>query len=64
MYENSLEPKVIEAIQKQEPHLVQTIELGGDYYFKCPWMTCNTDVSRFDNYCRKCGQRLEFPLRL
>jgi len=61
MAKDTLEPKIIEALMKQKPQLVQTIELGGGYYFKCPWLECSADVTKWDNYCHKCGQRLEFP---
>ena len=55
---------IIEALERQKPKLVQTIELGGDYYYRCPWLSCNAEVTHYDCYCRKCGQRLEFPVRL
>lgn len=33
-------------------------ELGGDYYYKCKWITCNNTVNRWDKFCSQCGQRI------
>lgn len=35
-------------------------ELGGGYYYQCPWIMCNNTVHRWDRYCSQCGQRLRF----
>lgn len=50
------EAALLNAIPK-EP---QVYELGGGYYFKCPWMSCNEDITRWHNYCPKCGQRIDW----
>lgn len=49
------------AIENSEPKMVIRIELGGDYYFKCPWIICNETIKREWNYCPACGQHLKFP---
>lgn len=48
------------ALEKQQPKPAQRFELGGDYYYKCFWLSCNADVKKMDNYCPVCGQRLSF----
>ena len=35
-------------------------ELGGDYFYKCPWMSCNATVKRSWVACPMCGQKLMF----
>lgn len=43
------------------PKKVVKEELGGDFYFRCPWITCNKIVRTDMNYCPNCGQLLSFP---
>lgn len=50
--------KISDALQKQEPLPPQKQELGGDYYYKCYWMTCGNTVYPYQNYCDKCGQKI------
>jgi hypothetical protein len=52
------EARIMDALIKQEPKEPRRIELGGGYYYKCPWLGCDSDVSTMDNYCSRCGQRL------
>lgn len=35
-------------------------ELGGDYYYKCPYIKCGVVVRSDQNYCGNCGQKLVF----
>lgn len=42
------------------PKMVVKEELGGDFFYRCPWITCNKVVRSDMNYCPNCGQRLEF----
>ena len=44
------------------PKMAIKEELGGDYYFRCPWISCNKIVRSDQNYCGACGQKLKFPL--
>lgn len=44
------------------PKMAVREELGGDYYYRCPWIACNKIVRSDMNYCCGCGQRLMFPL--
>lgn len=37
-------------------------ELGGGYYYRCPWQDCNKIVRSDINYCPSCGQRLQFAV--
>lgn len=46
---------------KYTPKPVIKEELGGGFFYRCPWISCNSIVRSEDNYCRVCGQRLEFP---
>lgn len=43
------------------PKMAIREELGGGYYYRCPWITCNVIVKSEDRYCRACGQRIVFP---
>ena len=35
-------------------------ELGGDYYYRCPWIACNSVLKSEDNFCPKCGQKINW----
>lgn len=35
-------------------------ELGGDFYYRCPWLTCNQVVKREWVACPFCAQRLNW----
>lgn len=48
------------AIENAIPRKPIKHELGGGYYYTCPWMKCSNTVHRFDRYCSQCGQRLRF----
>lgn len=48
------------AIENAIPRKPIKHELGGGYYYTCPWIMCNNTVHRFDRYCSQCGQRLRF----
>ena len=50
--------KILEAMARQEPKEPRRIELGGGYYYKCFWKSCDEDLNKFMNYCPKCGQRI------
>ena len=46
--------------ERDIPKKVIREELGGDYYYRCPWIVCNEIVKSGQNYCSNCGQRLKF----
>ena len=48
------------AIENSIPRKPIIHELGGGYYYTCPWMKCNNTVHPWDRYCSQCGQRLRF----
>lgn len=48
------------AIENSIPREPIVHELGGGYYYTCPWMSCGNTVHKWDRYCSKCGQRLLF----
>lgn len=54
------EQERIRAIENAIPRKPIKHELGGGYYYTCPWIMCNNTVHRFDRYCSQCGQRLRF----
>lgn len=54
------EQEKIRAIENAIPRKPIKHELGGGYYYTCPWIMCNNTVHRFDRYCSQCGQRLRF----
>lgn len=37
-------------------------ELGGGYFYRCPWLTCDKVVRSDFEWCPWCGQRLEFEV--
>lgn len=55
-----IEERILEAMAKQEPKEPRRIELGGGYYYKCYWLSCDNDISTMDNYCSRCGQRIKW----
>ena len=50
----------IKAIENSIPRTVVREELGGDFYYRCPWIVCNTTVHSTWKYCPMCGQKLDF----
>lgn len=48
------------AIENSIPKKVKKHELGGGYYYTCPWAFCGNTVHKWDRYCSKCGQKLLF----
>ena len=48
------------AIENAKPKPPRKYELGGDYYYRCYWASCNELVSKWDNYCRHCGQKIDW----
>lgn len=55
-----IEERILEAMAKQEPKEPRRIELGGGYYYKCYWLSCDNDINTMDNYCSRCGQRIKW----
>lgn len=54
------EKKILEALRQQEPMPPIKHELGGSYYWTCPWYACGNTVTRWKNYCDQCGQRIDW----
>ena len=55
-----IEARILEAMARQEPKTPRVNELGGGFYYKCHWITCDTDINRFMEYCPKCGQKIDW----
>ena len=53
-----IEQRIIDALEKQEGKPPRKMELGGGYYYKCFWVSCNEDVNKFYEFCPKCGCRI------
>jgi hypothetical protein len=60
MQNQVVEQRILEAMAKQEPKQPRVIELGGGYYYKCFYMSCDADLSKWMNYCPKCGCRIDW----
>ena len=60
MKNETIENRILLALQKQDAKEPRRMELGGGMYYKCPWLTCNTDINRFMNYCPGCGQKIDW----
>lgn len=43
------------------PKMAIREELGGDFYYRCCWITCNKIVRSDWKFCPACGQSLLFP---
>ena len=54
------EQRIVEALTKQEPMKPRKYELGGGYYYRCYWASCDSTVTRWQNFCDQCGQRLDW----
>ena len=50
----------IEAIYNAVPQRPRRHEVGGSYYYVCHWLKCNNTVTRWQNYCDQCGQRIDW----
>lgn len=57
-----IEDRIVEAMAKQEPHTPRRIELGGGYYYKCHWLSCDETINKFMNYCPKCGFKIDWSM--
>ena len=60
MKNDKTEKRIVEALQKQEPHIPRQIELGGGFYYKCYWLSCGCDLARWMDYCPKCGCKVDW----
>ena len=54
------EEKIVYALEQQEPKPPRVFELGGGYYYKCFWLKCDNTVHEYQNYCDRCGQRIDW----
>ena len=54
------EQEKIRAIENAIPRKPIKHELGGGYYYTCPWIMCNNTVHPWNRYCSQCGQRLRW----
>lgn len=53
-----IEQKIVDALEKEYGRPPRKIELGGGFYYKCFWVSCNEDINKFYEYCPKCGTRI------
>lgn len=47
---------------RDNPMPVIKEELGGDFYFRCGWLSCNKIVKSEWNWCPYCGYKLDFDV--
>ena len=59
MYDMTNEERIA-AIYNAVPQVPQVIELGGGFYFRCHWLKCNNTVTRHQNFCDQCGQKIDW----
>jgi len=52
--------EVQKALANAEAKPPRKNELGGDYYYKCYWIACDTDIKRWFDYCPGCGQKIDW----
>jgi hypothetical protein len=50
----------INAIYNAVPKRPRAHELGGGIYYTCFWDICGQTVTRWDNYCPACGQKIDW----
>ena len=60
MKNRKMEERILFALRQQTPLPPVEHELGGDFYYKCHWLICNTDINTSMNYCPGCGQRIQW----
>ena len=49
-----------EILLRLQPKKAIREELGGDYYYRCPWLACNKIIRSEWFYCPACGQAVFF----
>lgn len=55
-----IEQRIVDALEKEQGRPPRKIELGGGYYYKCFWVSCDNIVTRWQNYCDQCGSRIDW----
>ena len=60
MKNEKLTKEQVEAIERATPKPPRVFELGGGYYYKCFWISCNEDLTKWFNYCPHCGQKIDW----
>lgn len=58
MKNEKTDQRILKALQQQEPLPPVIHELGGGYYYTCHWYKCGNTVTKYQNYCDQCGQRI------
>lgn len=48
------------ALQNATPQKPIKHELGGDFYYKCHWVSCGADIKKWFSYCPICGQKIDW----
>lgn len=52
--------ELLRAYENSKPREAIREELGGGYYYRCPWLACNKIVRSEWDYCPYCGVKLLF----
>ena len=60
MWNDLSDEEKLEAITKATPRTPREEELGGGFYYKCYWISCNEDLKKWYEYCPQCGQKIDW----
>lgn len=59
-YKGLSQKQIEEALENAIPQKPRRIELGGDIYYKCHWLSCGESLNKWFKYCPKCGCKLDW----
>jgi len=48
------------AIENSIPRKPIKQELGGGYYYKCPFLSCGETIHKWYEYCPYCGVKIDW----
>lgn len=54
------EKERINAVMNAIPQQPEVHELGGGIYYTCHWLNCGETITKWYNYCPKCGQKIDW----
>lgn len=52
--------KIIAALDNATPQTPRVHELGGGIYYTCHWLECGETITKWNNYCPNCGQKIDW----
>lgn len=60
MFEGITTEERLAAIYNAVPQPPIVHELGGGIYYTCHWLACGETITKWFNYCPKCGQKIDW----